>query len=77
MVSGLGVAIDQSKVKVVIDWPASKSIKWLKGFFRLICYYRNFIKDYGKIAKPLKICLKKGLMGGMLKRRRHSNNYAH
>ena len=63
MVSNEGVSVDLMKVKAVLEWPSPKSIKELKGFLGLIGYYRKFIKDYGKIAKPLTNLLKKGAFG--------------
>ncbi|RDX83949.1 putative mitochondrial protein, partial [Mucuna pruriens] len=50
-----GDAMDQEKIKSVIQWPIPKSIKeGLNG------YYRKLVKDYGKIARPLTNLLKKG-----------------
>lgn len=45
--------MDPEKVIVVQDWPVPWSIKALKGFLGLTGYYIRFIKDYGKIARPL------------------------
>ena len=63
LVSEQGVAVDHLKVKAVLDWPAPTSIKGLRGFLGLTGYYRKFIKNYGKIAKPLTDLLKKGAFG--------------
>jgi hypothetical protein len=44
----------------VRDWPTPTNITELRGFLGLARYYRRFIKDYGKICKPLFEGLKKG-----------------
>jgi len=38
--------MDKDKVQAVIDWPVPKNLKQLRGFLRLIDYYRRFIKGY-------------------------------
>ena len=59
IVSGGRVAADQKKVEAMCTWPKPKDIKSLRGFLGLMGYYRRFVKDYGKLAKPLTTLLKK------------------
>lgn len=58
-VSGQGVAVDASKIQVVLAWPLPKNLKQLRGFLGLTSYYRKFIKSNASIAAPLANLLKK------------------
>ena len=59
IVSEEGVATDPEKTEAVRDWPIPKTKKEVRRFLGFTGYYRRFIKDYAKIAKPLF-----GLIGG-------------
>ena len=37
----------------VIEWPVPKSVKDVQKFLGLANYYRRFVKDFAKIARPL------------------------
>ena len=48
-----GVRMEKNKVQEVIDWLVPKSVKDVQKFLGLANYYRQFIKDFAKIAKLL------------------------
>ncbi|XP_058754567.1 uncharacterized protein LOC131627728 [Vicia villosa] len=54
-----GVSTDPAKILAVSSWPVPSTIKQLRGFLGLAGYYRRFVKDFGKLAKPLIDLLKK------------------
>lgn len=60
IISGEGVQIDPQKISVILQWPIPKSLKALRGFLDLTSYYRRFIHNYGRMARPLTQLLKKG-----------------
>lgn len=57
--SAEGVQPDEGKVECVKKVPIPKNTTDIKAFLGLTGYYRRFIKEYAKIAKPLTLLLKK------------------
>ena len=53
VVSRDGVSADPDKTKKVATWPIPNSIKEVQKFLGFASYYRRFIQDFAKIAKPL------------------------
>src|SRR5712692_6970329 len=47
------VRMDPKKVAVIRDWPVPKKKKDVQAFLGFCNFYRRFIKDFGKITKPL------------------------
>ena len=46
------------KVKAILEFETTKSLKSLRSFLGLSGYYKRFVKDYTKVAKPLTRYLK-------------------
>lgn len=54
-----GVHTDPEKISALRDWPRPSTRRELKCFLGFAGYYRRFVKEYSKIAKPLN-CLTAG-----------------
>ena len=53
MVSKEGIATNPSKVQAIQDWPIPKTVHDIKSFTGFVGYYRKFIPNFSKIARPL------------------------
>jgi hypothetical protein len=53
IVSSEGIATDPDKTNRVLQWPTPTSQEDVRNFLGFVRYYRKFIKDFSKIAKPL------------------------
>ena len=53
MISAQGISVDPEKVKCVKSWPVPKNVTQVQSFLGFASFYRRFIKDFAKIAKPL------------------------
>ncbi|WVZ76278.1 LOW QUALITY PROTEIN: hypothetical protein U9M48_024265 [Paspalum notatum var. saurae] len=59
ILSEKGVALDPSKVESVLNWKQHESVTEIRSFLGLAGYYRRFIKDFSKTAKPMTSLTKK------------------
>lgn len=60
IISDKGVKPNPKKISAIQKFPIPQTTKQIKSFLGLTGYYRKFIKDYAKIAKPMTTYLKKG-----------------
>ncbi|WVZ76183.1 hypothetical protein U9M48_024176 [Paspalum notatum var. saurae] len=59
VVSKGGIAVDPSKVSTVMNWKVPETPKEVRGFLGLAGYYRRFIENFSRIAKPMTSLLEK------------------
>jgi hypothetical protein len=59
VISAGGVSVDPGKVKDVLNWMPPTTVSEIQSFLGLAGYYRRFIKDFSKIAKPMMKLLEK------------------
>ena len=55
-----GVHTDPKKIEAIQKWTIPTRVKEVRAFLGITGYYRRFIRDYGKIAKPLHQLTEKG-----------------
>lgn len=53
IISREGIKTDPEKINAVQRWPAPKDVHQLRSFLGLCTYYRKFVKDFSRIARPL------------------------
>jgi hypothetical protein len=59
IVTADGVAPDPKKIQAIVEFPTPKTPTSVKSFLGLVGYYRKFVPDFSKRAKPLNDLLKK------------------
>ena len=63
--------MEKEKVQRVVEWPVPKSVKDMQKFLGLANYYRQFVKDFAKIAKPLYEMIRKETKWSWGEKRQH------
>ena len=61
IISDKGISVDPRKIQDVLNWKAPTSILEIRSFLGLAGYYRQFVPDFSKIARPMTELLKKGV----------------
>ena len=52
-ISGKGIEVDKSKIETIEKLLPQSSVKGIRSFLGHVGFYKRFIKDFSKIAKPL------------------------
>ena len=52
-ISKRGIKVDKAKIETIEKLPPPSSVKGIRRFLGNAGFYRRFIKDFSKIAKPL------------------------
>jgi hypothetical protein len=60
IISNSGISMDPAKVRDIVGWKISISVTEIWSFLGLAGYYRRFIEEFSKIAKPMTSLLEKG-----------------
>nr|GEY36929.1 retrotransposon protein, putative, Ty3-gypsy subclass [Tanacetum cinerariifolium] len=59
VINGDGIHVDPSKIETVKNWKAPRTPSEVRSFLGLEGYYRRFIEEFSKIAKPLTVLTQK------------------
>lgn len=59
VISENGLKPNPEKINAVVNYPILRTAKHIKQFLGLVGYYRRFIYDFAKIARPLNYYKKK------------------
>ena len=60
-ISAEGIAADPDKIDQIMNWPEPQNVGELRAYLGFASYYRKFVRNFSKIAKPLN-----DLLGGKI-----------
>ena len=49
------IEMEEEKIDGVLSWPQPKNVKNVRKFLGLTNYYRRFIKDFTRVARPINV----------------------
>ena len=61
-ISTRGIEVDRAKIEVIEKLPPPSNVKGIRSFLGHAGFYRRFIKDFSKIARPLSNLLNKDVI---------------
>ena len=53
IISPDGIKMDPKKVEAITAWPIPTKVKEVQSFLGLANFYRRFVNNFSKVAKPL------------------------
>ena len=53
IISKQGIEVDKAKVELIVKLPSPSTVKGVRQFLGHAGFYRRFIKDFSKLARPL------------------------
>ncbi|KAL6317907.1 hypothetical protein AAG906_030814 [Vitis piasezkii] len=51
-----GIEVDKAKVELIVKLPLPTTVKGVRQFLGHAGFYKRFIKDFSKLARPLLMC---------------------
>ena len=60
-ISQKGIEVDKAKVKIIEKLPLPTFVKAIRSFLGYVGFYRRFINDFSKLAKPFSMLLEKDM----------------
>jgi len=55
------IEMEKEKVDGVLSWPEPRNVKDVRKFLGLANYYRRFIKDFARVARPINVLTRKNI----------------